>query len=376
MNTDQIYGLVNSVVEQSLGDTGLTAVDTSTLVSLGDTVLSSSANTEAFLNTLAQRIGKTIIRYRMYRNKLADLVVDDFTFGAIVQKLRVNMPEAEADDSYNLVNGQSIDHYKISKPSVEQKIFVTRTPYKYRLTIQEAHLREAFLSAEAMGAFISSIFGELRNAIEKGLEELGRTCINTAVTVVAGTAQEIKLVTEYNATNPATPATVGVEALKDPDFLKWAGDRIDEVYDDFQDMSVLYNDTSIPTFTPAEDIRFKLHSIFARKYQSVMQADTFNKSLVDLPKYTKINYWQSHKAGEKFDIKQTRPDGQGGTEVVTVSNVIGVMHDREALGTYKKDEIAATTPLNADGLYYNTVYHEKQLYFYDPSENLVAFTLN
>ena len=158
MNTDQIYGLVNSVVEQSIGDTGITAVDTSTLVSLGDTVLSSSSNTEVFLNTLAQRIGKSIIRYRMYRNKLADLVVDDFTFGAIVQKLRVNMPEAEADDSYNLVNGQSIDHYKISKPSVEQKIFVTRTPYKYRLTIQEAHLREAFLSAEAMGAFISSIF--------------------------------------------------------------------------------------------------------------------------------------------------------------------------------------------------------------------------
>lgn len=375
MNTDQIYGLVNSVVEQSLGDTALTAVDTSTLVSLGDAVLSSSTNTEAFLNTLAQRIGKTIIRYRMYRNKLADLVVDDFTFGAIVQKVRVNMPEAEADDSYALVNGQSVDHYRISKPTAEQKIFITRTPYKYRLTIQEAHLREAFLSAEAMGAFISAIFGELRNAIEKGLEELGRTCINTAVAVVTGTSQEIELVTEYNAATGSTVAT-GVAALSDPDFLKWAGDRIDEIYDDFQDMSVLYNDTSIPTFTPAEDIRFKLHSIFARKYQSVMQADTFNKSLVDLPKYTKINYWQSHKAGEKFDIKQTRPDGQGGTTTVTVENVIGVMHDREALGTYKKDEIAATTPLNADGLYYNTVYHEKQLYFYDPSENLVVFTLN
>lgn len=375
MNTDQIYGLVNSVVEQALGDTALTAVDTSTLVALGDTVLSSSSNTEAFLNTLAQRIGKTIIRYRMYRNKLSDLVVDDFTFGAIVQKIRVNMPEAEADDSFNLVNGQSIDHYRISKPNVEQKIFVTRTPYKYRLTIQDVHLREAFLSPEAMAAFISAIFGELRNAIEKGLEELGRTCINTAVTVVAGTAQEIDLVSEYNAATGST-VTAGVAALNDSDFLKWAGDRIDEIYDDFQDMSVLYNDTSIPTFTPAEDIRFKLHSIFSRKYQSVMQADTFNKSLVDLPKYTKINYWQSHKAGEKFDIKQTRPDGQGGTETVTVENVIGVMHDREALGTYKKDEIAATTPLNADGLYYNTVYHEKQLYFYDPSENLVVFTLN
>ncbi|MBQ1457667.1 MAG: hypothetical protein IIZ20_04120, partial [Butyrivibrio sp.] len=66
MNTEQIYGLVNSVVDQAIGDSGIVAVDTSSLVSLGNVVLSSSTNTEAFLNTLAQRIGKTIIRYRMY----------------------------------------------------------------------------------------------------------------------------------------------------------------------------------------------------------------------------------------------------------------------------------------------------------------------
>jgi hypothetical protein len=52
------------------------------------------------------------------------------------------------------------------------------------------------------------------------------------------------------------------------------------------------------------------------------------------------------------------------------------MFDKDALGTYKKEETAATTPLNAAGLYYNTYYHSQQLWFYDPSENLVVFTLN
>ena len=377
MTTEQIYGLVNSVVDQAIGDSGIVAVDTSSLVSLGDVVLSSSTNTEAFLNTLAQRIGKTIIRYRMYRNKLADLVVDDFTFGAIVQKIRVQMPEAEADQSYGLTDGSSVDHYQIAKPTVDQKIFVTRTPYQYKLTIQQAHLKEAFTGEDAMGRFISAVFGELRNAIEKGLEELGRTCIGTAIVVVNGSSnQTINLVTEYNALGHSL--TAGPAVMEDKDFMRWAIARINQVYDYMQDMSVLYNDTSIPTFTPEEDIRFKCHSDFVRKAQMVLQADTFNKALVDLPSYSRINYWQDSQVGDKYGVKQDRPDplNPGQTTTVTVNNVIGIMYDKDALGTYKKDEIAATTPLNAAGLYYNTYYHEKQLWFYDPSENLVVFTLN
>ena len=377
MTTEQIYGLVNSVVDQAIGDSGIVAVDTSSLVSLGDVVLSSSTNTEAFLNTLAQRIGKTIIRYRMYRNKLADLVVDDFTFGAIVQKIRVQMPEAEADQSYGLTNGASVDHYAIAKPTVDQKIFVTRTPYQYKLTIQQAHLKEAFTGEDAMGRFISAVFGELRNAIEKGLEELGRTCIATAIVVVNGSSnQTINLVTEYNSLGHSL--TAGPDVMEDKDFMRWAIARINQVYDYIQDMSVLYNDTSIPTFTPEEDIRFKCHSDFVRKAQMVLQADTFNKALVDLPSYSRINYWQDSKVSDKYGVKQDRPDplNPGQTTTVTVNNVIGIMYDKDALGTYKKDEIAATTPLNAAGLYYNTYYHEKQLWFYDPSENLVVFTLN
>lgn len=376
MNTEQIYGLVNSVVSQGIGHSAITAVDTSSLVSLGDVVLSSSTNTEAFLNTLAQRIGKTIIRYRMYRNKLADMVVDDFTFGAIVQKVRVKMPEAETDQAYGLTDGTAVDHYVVAKPDITQKIFVTRTPYQYKLTIQQELLKEAFLSADAMGAFISAIFGELRNAIEKGLEELGRTCLGAAVCETYGTSREIKLVTEYN-TIAATPITAA-DALDDVAFMEWAGTRIAEIYDEMQDMSELFNDGSIPTFSPAEDIKFKLHAKFARKFQRAYQADVFNKNLVNLPAYNSLNYWQDQQNTDKMSVKQDRPDPNtpGSTITTTVNNVVGIMYDKDALGTYKKDEVAATTPLNAAGLYYNTFYHEKQLWFMDKSENIVIFTLN
>ena len=201
MTTEQIYTVVNGAAAQALGTGAIAAVDTASFVSLGNSVLSSSVNTEAFLNTLAQRIGRTIISYREYKNKFRDMVLSDFEYGAILQKIKVAMPSAEEDESYDLTDGQSVDHYKVSKPVVTQKLFVTRSPYQFKITIQREHLKEAFTSESAMGGFIAAIFGEVRNAIEFALENLGRGCYANYIAVVGGTAREIKLVTEFNDLN-------------------------------------------------------------------------------------------------------------------------------------------------------------------------------
>ena len=60
----------------------------------------------------------------------------------------------------------------------------------------------------------------------------------------------------------------------------------------------------------------------------------------------------------------------------TIENVVGVLFDREAIGTFRQEEKVLTTPVNARGAYYNTFWHEKQMWFNDMSENAVIFTLN
>ena len=47
-NVNQIYSIVNEAKNQSLGSKAVTVVDTSTLIALGDAVLSSDTNTDAF----------------------------------------------------------------------------------------------------------------------------------------------------------------------------------------------------------------------------------------------------------------------------------------------------------------------------------------
>ena len=370
MTTNQIYSLVNSVNAQAFGSSALTATDTSSLISLGNQVLASNNNTEAFLNVLAQRIGRTILRFREYRNKLDDMVLNDFEYVAILQKIKVEMPIAEQDESYGLTNGASVDHYVVAKPDVIQKLFVTRTPYQYKITIQRSTLKEAFLSADAMGAFIGTVFGEVRNAIEVSLENLGRVTLATAIAEADGTGRTINLVTDYNA--ETGQSLTAATAMHDAAFLAYAIARMNTVRDGMQDMSEVYNDGTTATFTPAEDMRVRVLSSFHRRLETVVQYAAFHDELVEYDgKYTTINYWQAEQTPGSVNIK--RPS-DGTTK--TVANVVAIIADREAMGIYKIDEEVATTPVNAAGLYYNTYYHEKQLWFIDLSENCIVFTLN
>lgn len=378
MDTNQIYGIVNDVVAQGIGSTAVAVVDEQGLISLGQEVLSSSANTEAFLNTLIQRVGRTIVRFRKYQNKLAGMLLDDFEYGAIVQKVRVAMPDAEADESFGLVDGQSVDHYKIAKPEAQQKLFVTRTPYQYKITIQRKHLKEAFLSEAAMGQFIAAVFGEVRNAIDLGLERLARNAINNMIaecyTGAGGTAGRtvVNLGTLYRALNPNAPATAA-GLMNEPDFLRFAVSTINSRIDSLEEMSTLNTPdaNALPTFTPRDRMHVYIMSPFKRRLETVVQYAAFNEGLVNIGGNDTLTYLQGQASPLAINVERAS-DG----EAVSVDNIVGLLYDRDACGAYKWDEEVSTTPLNSAGLYYNTYYHLQQLWFNDLSENFVVFTLN
>lgn len=369
MNTQQIYSLVNAVNSQAFGDTALAVVDTQGLISLGNVVLSSTQNTESFLNTLVQRIGRTIISSRQYRNKLNDMVLNDFEYGAILQKIRVHLTDAEEDPAYSLTDGGTVDPWTINKPEVEQKLFVTRTPYMFHVTIAREQMKEAFLNESAMGGFIGAIFQQVRNSIEVSLESLGRLAIANMIAESAGTGREIALVTMYNTSSgqSLTAAT----ALLNPDFLRYAVAQIQNISDYLTDMTTSYNDGSIESFTPKADQRLRVLSLFERALETVVQYSAFHEEMVSLNAYSTINFWQSEQTKDSINITRA----SDGTDI-TKANIVAVLHDRDALGIYKEDVDVLTTPVNAKGMYYNTFYHQKELWFNDKSENFVFFTLN
>lgn len=373
MNTEQIYTIVNDAAEQALGKDVLASIDTSNLVSLGNAILSTSNNTECFLNVLAQRIGRVIYRFRAYNNKFKDMVISDMQWGAILQKLRVEMPEAEEDPTFDLVDGQAIDQWKVSKPKAHQKLFVSRTPYMFKITIQKVTLKEAFLSSDAMASFVALVFGEVRNAIEYSLENLGRLTLAVAMAETKTTnLQRIHLVAEYNLERtPATPLTAAT-AIYNEDFLRFAIYRMNNIIDNIQDMSVQFCDGDLPTFTNPENMRIRVLSAFQRRLETCVEYAAFHDQFTSIDgAYTTINFWQSEQTPSSISIKAPSTG-----EAVELSNIIAEINDRDAFGIYQYDEEVNTTGLNAAARYYNQFWHELQNRFVDTSETMIIFCLD
>ena len=375
MDTNQIYSIVNDVAKETMGESALVATDTASLVAMGNAVLTSSTNTECFIDTLVQRIGRTIISYRPYKSKLGLLAVSDMTMGAILQKIKVKMPTAVEDVTTQLIDGQSVDQYVISKPKATQKLFVKRTPYTFYITIQKTWLREAFTSESAMGSFISAIYGEVENALELSQENLARLCMaNFMATISTDTNRVVNLVTDYNTASGRSVPT-GENAMLDEAFLRYSLGRMNNISKKMQTMSVLYNDGTETRHTPIADQRFVSLVDFQTALETQVQWAAFHEQYVEKQNGIEVPYWQGAKSPLDIDLVIEGDDPEQ-EESTTLSNIVAFIHDRDALGTYRKDVDVATTPLNARGMYTNQFWHMNDLYFNDVTENGIIFTLN
>lgn len=377
IEVNQIYDLCNQVFQQMTGRTDIAAVDSASLVAMGNEVSNLGKN-DLWLNTLARRIGLTIDSYRVYRNKFSDLYRTQVEWGALVQKLTVEMPDAVADDMYKVgqMNGQALDHYIINNPKAKQKIFDKETPYSFFITMQEKMLTEAFLNAGAMASFVNQVFGKVQNKIEVVLEDLARVALVNMMCNLS-VKQEIKLVTLYNSKTGSTlnPQT----ALFDPAFMRFAIGMMNNIASKLETMSVLFNAEGYDRFTPKSEQRFYVLADFITQLETVVQYAAFHPQYVNKSVDIAVPYWQGVKEGDDVNdmavLSKVIGKVDGKTDK-TIENVVGILFDREGIGTFRQEEKVLTTPVNARGAYYNTFWHEKQMWFNDMSENAVIFTLN
>lgn len=377
IDVNQIYDLCNQIFQQMTGRTDIAAVDSASLVAMGNEVSNLGKN-DLWLNTLARRIGLTIDSYRVYRNKFSDLYRTQVEWGAMVQKLTVEMPDAVADDMYKVgqMNGQALDHYIINNPKAKQKIFDKETPYSFFITMQEKMLNEAFLNAGAMASFVNQVFGKVQNKIEVVLEDLARVALVNMMCNLSS-KQEIKLVSLYNTKTGSslTPKT----ALFDPAFMRFAIGTMNNIASKMETMSVLFNAEGYDRFTPQADQRFYVLADFITQLETVVQYAAFNPQYVTKSVDIAVPYWQGVKEGDDINdisiLSKVVGKVDNKTEK-TIENVVGILFDREGIGTFRQEEKVLTTPVNARGAYYNTFWHEKQLWFNDMSENAIIFTLN
>lgn len=393
LTATQIYTIVNEVAQQAMGSKSMAIVNNAGLVALGNTVLGSNETKNNFINALTDRIGRTIVSFRAYHSHFPDFERDSIEWGNILQKLKVAMPDAESDDSFNLQDGKSVDQYKINKPKVNQLLFTNETPWQTHITVHLDELEKAFVDSSAMGAFISGMFGEVQNRIELAMENLSIDCVNNYIAELIKRKEKkssrvINLVTEYNAMYGTKLVAEG--ALYDPEFLLYVVRRINTISSTMEYMtSGMFNDTAYAggdsqnsiysRHTPKSEQRMMLYIDLVNSLKTNVNSKAFNMKevAIDIPFQT-VPFWQSLKTPDGINIQPASgsTDSTGsGTGAVQQGGVMGILFDREAMGTFKNKYTSLTSPINAAGKYYNVFYHMITMYYNDLTENAVVFLL-
>jgi len=388
LTANQIYTIVNEVAQQAMGSKTIAVVDNIGLIALGNTVLGSDATKNNFINALTDRIGRTIVSFRAYHSHFPDFERDSIEWGNILQKLKIAMPNAEKDDSYNLKDGESVDQYKINKAKVNQLLFTSETPWQTHITVHLEDLEKAFIDANAMGAFISGMFGEVQNRIELAMENLSMDCVNNYMAeIITRKASRpnrvINLVSEYKEKTGVDHTTTPINALDDEEFLKFVIRKINSLSSTFEYMSSnIYNDTGVylsadnsgayTRHTPKSEQKLMLFIDMVNALKTNINSKAFNMEQVaiDIP-FKTVPFWQSMTSPSEIKIKPSSKPA----EPVNQSLVMGILYDREAMGTFKKKYNSITSPVNAAGQYYNVFYHMITMYYNDLTENAVVFLL-
>lgn len=343
--TKQISNIVNDAVKDALGkNASITQLDSSDIVSLGKAISSNDAY-EGFYKSLVNRIARTLYFVRTYKGNTRSVLRDEHEYGAFIQKVYYEMPDAVDNPTWNIPN--SSDAYVQASPydvtgtvAVSSLIFGGKGTWSIEIVRPIEQIKSAFISNAEMSAFIDGIYVTIENSYKLQEERLVSLAVNTSMADCLSGGVSRNLLKEYNTLHADATLTVS-EALTSADFLKYASMEINRVIDNMGVMSTVYNKAGYNTFTSKDNLVVEMLSHFASASDMYLQADTFHNELVKLPNFEKIPFWQY--SGKKFDFTDCSSIKIKHDDLVTASNTTGTVnqsgiicfvHDKENVACY------------------------------------------
>ena len=392
-----VYAIVNAAAAEMYGaNTTLQAQDTTSFVSIGEHMLRTGyTNT---LNALSTVIARTIIAVRPYRGRFEIIARIPEEWGGITRKISFYAGKFEAETMWNtdinatnLVDGNSIDHYKITKQYPLEMNFCGLKVLKKRDTTFADQLDQAFHSESEFSSFFSAKMVAIANDIALGYEAENRLQILNAIGSTyntGGTRQVVNLVTEYN-TKFGTTYTAGdllTTYLKE--FCEFFVARIKgdmALMSEYNSLFHIFparnddagNALTLLRHTPPEMRRLILFQPIFRDAEARVFPSLFDPGFLRMQDYEGVEYWQNPNDPSAVNIKPNQLNVSTGQAVdgtaVNLDTVVGLLFDRDAIATSLKLQKTITTPVNADGDYFNTVYHWAFQFKEDPTENMVLY---
>lgn len=387
MSKEQSYQLIAQLHAMATGTAVLTPTNLSDFISVAQSTL--AAGYEQTLNAITQVLSRTIVAVRPYDEKFKGLEMTADQWGGIIRKLNFADTPAEADPSHATVNGAAVDQYVVKKPVILETRYVGSDVWMGSYTIYREQLKTAFENEGNFGAFMTGLMTHFLNERTQWFENLKRSLLANMIAAKydIGGASVIHLLTEYNAATGITPALTATTVMQPANygpFMKWAYARVSEVSRLMTERSQLFQQTitGYPIFrhTPMADQRVYMAANFLEAMDARVLADTYHDNFLRYADVEGVSFWQSINSPLSVSATPVYVDNTGAVKAaaanVAVSNVLGIIFDRDALGYNVYNEALETSPYNAKGQYYNIFSHADVQLQSDVTEKAAIFLLD
>lgn len=387
MTVEQIYSLMNSVTSEILGESNIIAEDLSNVVDVGAQVFNAT-DVDNYVKSLVNHIGKVIFVNRPYSGAVPSVLMDAWEFGSVLEKISADLPEATENESWELEHGTSYDPNIFYKPTVSAKFFNKRVTFEIDMSFTELQVKQSFSSAEQLNGFLSMLYANVDKAMTIRVDGLIMRTINY---MIAATVKDdyaaaninsksgVKAINllylynqRFNSGEDATPLAAA-DALTTPEFIRFAAFTMGLYANRMSRITTLFNIGDKERFTPRDYLHVVLLNDFAQAANAYLQSDTFHDEYTRLPEAEVVPYWQGSGTSYAFtDVSKVYAKLDENDSAYTVTGVLGIMFDRDALGVSNLDK-RVTTNYNAKAEFYNNFYKFDCGAFVDPNEQAVVF---
>lgn len=384
MGYEQASVLLNNIVQQATGNKALATVAPSDFISVANTAL--QAGYDKVLGAITQLVGRTLVSVRDYRGKFMDMEVSDMEWGSIIRKLKIADVDWQDSAEFDLTDGESIDQWIVKKANVLQLNFYGQNTFELQSpSIFMDQLDAAFSGPGELNRFFQGIGTTMSNQRRQKDEAVRRMLIaNFIGGKISADNGVIHLLTEYNAETGLKLTATSVYAPDNfPDFVYWLYARLETLAGLMSERSELFqiNVTGKPIkqFTDARNLRVKMYAPLMNAINARVRAKTFDNSYLEMASTEAVNYWQSIQTPNAINVTPSYLTAAGTIttgENVSVTDVVGIMYDRDAMGIVTQNERVMQTPFNARGHYSNIFWTYVQKWYSDFTEKAIILKMD
>lgn len=388
LDFNQASTLLNEIVSNATGQSyPTTPVDERDFVSVATVALNTGYDKLA--TAISQVLGRTIFSVRPYDRKFKTINVDEQRFGNRTRKITVLDNEFEDDERFSLVNDGSVDMYKVKKPKALETNYYGGNIYQDHITIYKDQLDTAFHSSEEFSRFISAVFQNISDRIEKVHEETARACICNFIGGLSylDDARPMGIVHLVTSFKEMKGITGDINIFSDTyfrPFMQFAFATMQSMSEYLTERSIGFHlnltGKDIMRHTPISKQKLFIPNMYVQNVATSVLSNTFHDDYLKKIDYETLNFFQTITQPDYINIVPAVIGADGlevsNPEAVEVEKIFAICFDEEALGYTTINRWTQATPFNPAGGYYNQYWHFTERYWNDFTENAILYLLD